>query len=136
MSVIAHVDHSKTTLTNSFVLKTESSLPKQLEERATPTPAPMKPSILSPFLKRNGISMFFEYDMNAGVAAGLTKEETEANDAAMAAAQDSARINVQIQRRLIVATIQLTIAIATQILLPPMHQMTILRTITTHHPHP
>ena len=101
MSVIAHVDHSKTTLTNSFVLKTESSLPKQLEERATPTPAPMKPSILSPFLKRNGISMFFEYDMTTGAAAGLTKEETEANEAAMAAAQDSAGSMCRLRIRVI-----------------------------------
>ena len=32
--------------------------------------------------------MFFEYDMTAGAAAGLSKEE--ADEAAMAAAQDSA----------------------------------------------
>ena len=34
--------------------------------------------------------------MTTGAAAGLTKEETEANEAAMAAAQDSAGSNVQI----------------------------------------
>merc|ERR550539_1828107 len=40
--------------------------------------------------------MFFEYDMKAGEAAGLSEDDLAANEAAMAAAQDTAGSNVQI----------------------------------------
>jgi len=95
MSVIAHVDHGKTTLTDSLVQKAGIISSKAAGgARYTDTRADEAERGIT--IKSTGISMFFEYDMKAGEAAGLSAEEEKANEAAMEAAKDSAGANVHI----------------------------------------
>jgi elongation factor 2 len=94
MSVIAHVDHGKTTLTDSLVQKAGIISAKAAGGmRYTDTRADEAERGIT--IKSTGISMFFEYDKEAGVPSGLSAEEEAANKAAFdeTAAQDS---NVQI----------------------------------------
>jgi len=94
MSVIAHVDHGKTTLTDSLVQKAGIISSKAAGgARYTDTrPDEAERGIT---IKSTGISMFFEYDLKAGEAAGLSEEEQAENDAAMADKQDADK-NVKI----------------------------------------
>jgi len=74
MSVIAHVDHGKTTLTDSLVQKAGIISSKAAGgARYTDTRADEAERGIT--IKSTGISMFFEYEMGAGEAAGLSAEE-------------------------------------------------------------
>lgn len=94
MSVIAHVDHGKSTLTDSLVSKAGIISAKHAgEARFTDTRADEQERGIT--IKSTGISMFFEYDMDAGdlahanKLAGVTQEEAAATmEAAMAASTD------------------------------------------------
>merc|ERR1711937_97781 len=95
MSVIAHVDHGKTTLTDSLVQKAGIISAKAAGgARYTDTRADEAERGIT--IKSTGISMFFEYDIRAGKVGGMTKEEEEAQAAAMAVKQEEAGSNVQI----------------------------------------
>lgn len=96
ISVIAHVDHGKSTLTDSLVSKAGIISAKHAgEARFTDTRADEQERGVT--IKSTGISMFFEYDMDAGEQATQnallqeTKEEKEAAEAAAAA--DGVTIN-------------------------------------------
>jgi elongation factor 2 len=94
MSVIAHVDHGKTTLTDSLVQKAGIISAKAAGgARYTDTRADEAERGIT--IKSTGISMFFEYDMKAGEAAGLSAEEQEALAAEIAEKQESSA-NVKI----------------------------------------
>lgn len=94
MSVIAHVDHGKTTLTDSLVQKAGIISSKAAGgARYTDTRADEAERGIT--IKSTGISMFFEYDIKAGEVAGLTEEEQEAQDAILEEQKD-AQANVQI----------------------------------------
>jgi elongation factor 2 len=95
MSVIAHVDHGKTTLTDSLVQKAGIISAKAAGgARYTDTRADEAERGIT--IKATGISMFFEYDMEKG-ATGLTAEQDEAIEKEVAAKQD-AEANVQISK--------------------------------------
>jgi len=65
MSVIAHVDHGKSTLTDSLVSKAGIIAAKHAgEARFTDTRQDEQDRCIT--IKSTGISMFFEYDMDAG----------------------------------------------------------------------
>jgi len=93
MSVIAHVDHGKTTLTDSLVQKAGIISAKAAGgARYTDTrPDEAERGIT---IKSTGISMFFEYDMKKGEAK-ISSEEEEALEAAVKEKQDE-NANVQI----------------------------------------
>jgi len=94
MSVIAHVDHGKTTLTDSLVQKAGIISSKAAGgARYTDTRADEAERGIT--IKSTGISMFFEYDIKAGEVAGLTEEEQEAQNAILDEQKD-ANANVQI----------------------------------------
>jgi elongation factor 2 len=94
MSVIAHVDHGKTTLTDSLVQKAGIISAKAAGgARYTDTRADEAERGIT--IKSTGISMFFEYDMKAGEVAGLSKEEMDKLDAAIQEKLDN-EANVQI----------------------------------------
>jgi elongation factor 2 len=96
MSVIAHVDHGKTTLTDSLVQKAGIISSKAAGgARYTDTRADEAERGIT--IKSTGISMFFEYDMQAGEVAELSKTDQEALDAAIADKQDT-EANVQITK--------------------------------------
>ena len=96
MSVIAHVDHGKTTLTDSLVQKAGIISSKAAGgARYTDTRADEAERGIT--IKSTGISMFFEYDMQAGEVAGLSKEDQDILDAAISEKQDS-EANVQITK--------------------------------------
>jgi len=94
MSVIAHVDHGKTTLTDSLVQKAGIISSKAAGgARYTDTRADEAERGIT--IKSTGISMFFEYDIKAGEVAGLSKEEEATNKVAMeAAAESSANVTI------------------------------------------
>ena len=95
MSVIAHVDHGKTTLTDSLVQKAGIISAKAAGgARYTDTRADEAERGIT--IKSTGISMFFEYDMEKG-ATGLTAEQEAEIESDVAAKQD-AEANVQISR--------------------------------------
>jgi len=76
MSVIAHVDHGKTTLTDSLVQKAGIISSKAAGgARYTDTRADEAERGIT--IKSTGISMFFEYDIKNGAVGGLTEEEEE-----------------------------------------------------------
>jgi elongation factor 2 len=93
MSVIAHVDHGKSTLTDSLVSKAGIIAAKHAgEARFTDTRADEQERGIT--IKSTGISMFFEYDMDAGdVAASNKVAGVSAEDAAAAAAATEVTIN-------------------------------------------
>lgn len=94
MSVIAHVDHGKTTLTDSLVQKAGIISAKAAGgARYTDTRADEAERGIT--IKSTGISMFFEYDMKAGDVAGLTAEEAKAEAEAIEAIKGE-NANVQI----------------------------------------
>ena len=75
MSVIAHVDHGKTTLTDSLVQKAGIISAKAAGgARYTDTRADEAERGIT--IKSTGISMFFEYDMKEGVSL-MSKDEEE-----------------------------------------------------------
>jgi len=99
MSVIAHVDHGKSTLTDSLVSKAGIISAKNAgDARFTDTRADEQERCIT--IKSTGISMFFEYDMDAGerlaqAAAeeqltGEKKEKAAADAASIKADNDSA----------------------------------------------
>lgn len=94
MSVIAHVDHGKTTLTDSLVQKAGIISSKAAGgARYTDTrPDEAERGIT---IKSTGISMFFEYDLKSGEVAGLSVEESAALQAEIAEHQ-AEQANVQI----------------------------------------
>ena len=94
MSVIAHVDHGKTTLTDSLVQKAGIISSKAAGgARYTDTRADEAERGIT--IKSTGISMFFEYDIKAGEVAGLSSEDEEKLQAELAAKKDT-EANVQI----------------------------------------
>jgi elongation factor 2 len=94
MSVIAHVDHGKTTLTDSLVQKAGIISAKAAgNARFTDTRADEAERGIT--IKSTGISMFFEYDMKAGAVAGLSEEEAAKLEQDIADKLDSEQ-NVQI----------------------------------------
>jgi elongation factor 2 len=95
MSVIAHVDHGKTTLTDSLVQKAGIISAKAAGgARYTDTRADEAERGIT--IKSTGISMFFEYDMEKG-ASGLSQEQEAELDAEIAAKHDAEQ-NIQISR--------------------------------------
>lgn len=96
MSVIAHVDHGKTTLTDSLVQKAGIISAKAAGgARYTDTRADEAERGIT--IKSTGISMFFEYDIKEGTAIDnvLTEEEVAKRDADIASKLD-AHASVQI----------------------------------------
>lgn len=94
MSVIAHVDHGKTTLTDSLVQKAGIISAKAAGgARYTDTRADEAERGIT--IKSTGISMFFEYDMKAGEVAKLSEEDEAALKQEIADKQE-AEANVQI----------------------------------------
>mmetsp|Transcript_7334 Transcript_7334/g.10511 ORF Transcript_7334/g.10511 Transcript_7334/m.10511 type:complete len:864 (+) Transcript_7334:67-2658(+) len=94
MSVIAHVDHGKTTLTDSLVQKAGIISSKAAGgARYTDTRADEAERGIT--IKSTGISMFFEYDMKAGEVAKLTDEEMAVQEAALKEKKEE-QANVQI----------------------------------------
>lgn len=95
MSVIAHVDHGKTTLTDSLVQKAGIISAKAAGgARYTDTRADEAERGIT--IKSTGISMYFEYDMAKGTSS-LSDAEQQAMDDAIAAKQD-AESNIQISK--------------------------------------
>jgi elongation factor 2 len=77
MSVIAHVDHGKSTLTDSLVSKAGIISAKHAgDARFTDTRADEQERGVT--IKSTGISMFFEYDMDAGEKKTVEEETGEA----------------------------------------------------------
>mmetsp|Transcript_20777 Transcript_20777/g.43382 ORF Transcript_20777/g.43382 Transcript_20777/m.43382 type:complete len:863 (-) Transcript_20777:79-2667(-) len=74
MSVIAHVDHGKTTLTDSLVQKA-GIISAKAAGGARYTDTRKDEAERGITIKSTGISMFFEYDVKAGEVAGLSAEE-------------------------------------------------------------
>jgi len=94
MSVIAHVDHGKTTLTDSLVQKAGIISSKAAGgARYTDTRADEAERGIT--IKSTGISMFFEYDLIAGEAAGVSEEEQAQMATDLAEQQDKDK-NVKI----------------------------------------
>jgi elongation factor 2 len=94
MSVIAHVDHGKTTLTDSLVQKAGIISSKAAGGmRYTDTRKDEAERGIT--IKSTGISMFFEYDTKAGEVIGLSEEEEAAQKQAMEDQQE-ANANVKI----------------------------------------
>jgi elongation factor 2 len=95
MSVIAHVDHGKSTLTDSLVQKAGIISSKAAGGmRYTDTRADEAERGIT--IKSTGISMFFEYDMKSGEIGGLSDDEAKANDEAFAEAAEGAGSTVAI----------------------------------------
>jgi len=78
MSVIAHVDHGKTTLTDALVQKA-GIISAKAAGSARYTDTRKDEAERGITIKSTGISMFFEYDMKAGEVAGLSEEEEAAH---------------------------------------------------------
>lgn len=77
MSVIAHVDHGKSTLTDSLVSKAGIIAAKNAgDARFTDTRQDEQDRGIT--IKSTGISMFFEYNMDAGEALAANKAHAEA----------------------------------------------------------
>jgi len=82
MSVIAHVDHGKTTLTDSLVQKA-GIISSKAAGGARYTDTRKDEAERGITIKSTGISMFFEYDVENGKVGGMTAEEEEAQKQAM-----------------------------------------------------
>jgi len=99
MSVIAHVDHGKTTLTDSLVQKAGIISAKAAGgARYTDTRADEAERGIT--IKSTGISMYFEYDMKANTSSTLEKteedilREKEAADAIAAKNEEDATLKI------------------------------------------
>eukprot|EP00596_Hydrurales_sp_CCMP1899_P003538 CAMPEP_0119041792 /NCGR_PEP_ID=MMETSP1177-20130426/13680_1 /TAXON_ID=2985 /ORGANISM="Ochromonas sp, Strain CCMP1899" /LENGTH=877 /DNA_ID=CAMNT_0007008119 /DNA_START=123 /DNA_END=2756 /DNA_ORIENTATION=+ len=77
MSVIAHVDHGKSTLTDSLVCKA-GIISSRHAGTARYTDTRQDEQERGITIKSTGISMFFEYNMDAGEVLKLTEEEETA----------------------------------------------------------
>jgi elongation factor 2 len=97
MSVIAHVDHGKTTLTDSLVQKAGIISAKAAGgARYTDTrPDEAERGIT---IKSTGISMFFEYNIAAADAVGIVSQQELDETAATVAAKVDQNANVQITK--------------------------------------
>jgi len=94
MSVIAHVDHGKTTLTDSLVQKA-GIISSKAAGGARYTDTRQDEADRGITIKSTGISMFFEYDIKAGEVACLSEEEEAANKAIMEnAAEGTANVTI------------------------------------------
>nr|CCA25388.1 elongation factor putative [Albugo laibachii Nc14]CCA25461.1 hypothetical protein SNOG_06038 [Albugo laibachii Nc14] len=90
MSVIAHVDHGKSTLTDSLVSKAGIISAKHAgEARFTDTRQDEQDRCIT--IKSTGISMFFEYNMDVGEKATAAKV---ANESVVAAKTDSETVEI------------------------------------------
>jgi len=87
MSVIAHVDHGKTTLTDSLVQKA-GIISSKAAGGARYTDTRKDEAERGITIKSTGISMFFEYDVKAGEVAGLSAEEEDIQKKAMEETMD------------------------------------------------
>lgn len=89
MSVIAHVDHGKSTLTDSLVCKAGIIASKHAgDARFTDTRADEQERGIT--IKSTGISMFFEYDIEAGEA--VTERTSEGSAPSATSDIDNAAI--------------------------------------------
>jgi len=87
MSVIAHVDHGKSTLTDSLVSKAGIIAAKNAgDARFTDTRADEQERGIT--IKSTGISMFFEYNMDAGEVLASQKAHEEAQSSGSMAPSD------------------------------------------------
>jgi elongation factor 2 len=78
MSVIAHVDHGKSTLTDSLVCKAGIISARHAgTARYTDTRADEQERGIT--IKSTGISMYFEYDMSAGEVLSKSEATTKVN---------------------------------------------------------
>jgi len=94
MSVIAHVDHGKSTLTDSLVSKAGIISAKNAgDARFTDTRADEQERCIT--IKSTGISMFFEYDMSAGDIVAREAANKAAADLAGTEAVSTDQLNAQ-----------------------------------------
>ena len=94
MSVIAHVDHGKTTLTDSLVQKAGIISAKAAGgARYTDTRADEAERGIT--IKSTGISMFFDYDVKASDVGEFSEEDKKKMEEQMAEAQEADK-NVKI----------------------------------------
>ncbi|CAM9948175.1 unnamed protein product [Pylaiella littoralis] len=88
MSVIAHVDHGKSTLTDSLVSKAGIIAAKNAgEARFTDTRQDEQDRCIT--IKSTGISMFFEYNLDAGELVARQELEAKASKSAGESAEDA-----------------------------------------------
>ncbi|CAN0108151.1 unnamed protein product, partial [Ectocarpus sp. 12 AP-2014] len=88
MSVIAHVDHGKSTLTDSLVSKAGIIAAKNAgEARFTDTRQDEQDRCIT--IKSTGISMFFEYNLDAGEKVARQELEAKASKSAGESAEDA-----------------------------------------------
>nr|UGN13547.1 elongation factor 2 [Placilonga atlantica] len=88
MSVIAHVDHGKSTLTDSLVSKAGIIASKKAgETRFTDTRADEQERCIT--IKSTGISLYFEYDREVGLSEKVPGEEEVKEEEAAAIELDS-----------------------------------------------
>lgn len=93
MSVIAHVDHGKSTLTDSLVSKAGIIAAKNAgEARFTDTRQDEQDRCIT--IKSTGISMFFEYDMDSGEKKANQATEGSSGEEAVAISKNSYLINL------------------------------------------
>jgi len=94
MSVIAHVDHGKSTLTDSLVAKAGIISKKNAgNARFTDTRADEQERCIT--IKSTGISLFFEYDVaNGKVKKSMEEIEADAKSGAVVVGKDSFLINL------------------------------------------
>jgi elongation factor 2 len=94
MSVIAHVDHGKTTLTDSLVQKA-GIISAKAAGGARYTDTRKDEAERGITIKSTGISMFFEYDLKAGEVAGMSaEEEAEAKAASQGAMETDSNVKI------------------------------------------
>jgi len=92
MSLIAHVDHGKTTLTDSLVQKA-GIISSKAAGGARYTDTRKDEAERGITIKSTGISMFFEYDLQKGEVSGMTEEEAEIQAKAMEEVDANVRIS-------------------------------------------
>jgi len=93
MSVIAHVDHGKTTLTDSLVQKA-GIISSKAAGGARYTDTRKDEAERGITIKSTGISMYFEYDKKSNTPAGTDVEADEAAAADLQAKLDEGTVNI------------------------------------------